>query len=204
MAWIKVPAEHHPLFLAAVPKDRRVTTIRMFGGTAALINGHIFAGLFARSAIVRLSPDDQRIALALEGAGLFDPMGNGRTMADTVLLPEDVIDDADELRSWLDRALAFAATKPPKPPKGLTKPAYPRPTAKPKPASLKAARPAKPATPRATAKPATPRATTKPAKPKPAAAKAARSAKPATPRATAKPAKPKPASTSDRRGKSRK
>lgn len=69
MAWIKVPAEHHPLFLAAVPKDRRVTTIRMFGGTAALINGHIFAGLFARSAIVRLSPDDQRIALALEGAG---------------------------------------------------------------------------------------------------------------------------------------
>jgi TfoX/Sxy family transcriptional regulator of competence genes len=139
MAWIKVPVEHHPLFLAAVPKDRRVTTMRMFGGIAALINGHIFAGLFARSVIVRLSPDDQKTALALDGAGLFDPMGNGRTMTDTVLLPEDVIDDADELRSWLDRALAFAATKPPKPPKGLAKPAAARATKLAKPTKPRAA-----------------------------------------------------------------
>jgi len=114
MAWVKIPADHHPLFLAAVPKDRRVSTLRMFGGVAAMVNGHMFGGLFARSAIVRLSAEDQRAALALDGTTAFDPMGNGRTMQDTLMLPEDVMDDPAQLRDWLGRALAYTATLPPK------------------------------------------------------------------------------------------
>jgi TfoX/Sxy family transcriptional regulator of competence genes len=121
MAWVKVPVEHHPLFRAALPADPRVRTIQMFGGVAALINGHIFGGLFGRSIIVRLSPVDHQAAMELDGAELFDPMGNGRAMADTVLLPADVMDDPAELRSWLERALAFTAAKPPKPPKPASK-----------------------------------------------------------------------------------
>jgi hypothetical protein len=41
MAWIKVPAENHPLFLSALPQDPRVETMKMFGGVAAKVNGHI-------------------------------------------------------------------------------------------------------------------------------------------------------------------
>ncbi len=114
MAWIKVPPENHPLFHAALPKDRRVQTMRLFGGVAAKVNGHVFAGLFGRSTIVLLPEPERAEALALEGAGLFDPMGNGRVMSDKVMLPEAIMDDELELRRWIDRAFQHAALLPPK------------------------------------------------------------------------------------------
>src|SRR5262249_50753932 len=39
MAWVKIPREHHPIFYAALPKDKRVETMLMFGGVAARVNG---------------------------------------------------------------------------------------------------------------------------------------------------------------------
>jgi TfoX/Sxy family transcriptional regulator of competence genes len=123
MAWVKIPAEHHPVFLAALPQDRRISTIQMFGGIAARANGYMFGGLFARSAIVRLSASDQRAALALDGAAPFDPMSNGRVMKDTIALPESVMEDPAELSDWLARAFAFTTTLPLKkkaPPRATT------------------------------------------------------------------------------------
>ncbi|HEX4418010.1 MAG TPA: TfoX/Sxy family protein [Kofleriaceae bacterium] len=114
MAWIKVPSEHHPLFRAALPSDPRVETMLMFGGIAAKVNGHIFAGLFGRSAMVFLSDADRAESLALDGAAPFDPMGDGRARSDKIMLPEDVMGDPAELRSWIGRAFAFAATLPKK------------------------------------------------------------------------------------------
>ena len=58
MAWVKIPAENHPLFHAALPKDPRISTIQMFGGVASLVNGNMFGGLFARSALVKLGEAD--------------------------------------------------------------------------------------------------------------------------------------------------
>ena len=108
----------------------------MFGGIAAKVNGRMFAGLFGRGAIVKLSPDDQRAALSLDGAEPFDPMGTGRVMHDTVLLPEQIMDEADELRAWLRKALDHTATLPakrkPSGSKAAAKP-KPKPKAKPKP-----------------------------------------------------------------------
>src|SRR5262249_45064463 len=78
MAWVKVPPENHPLFHAALPKDPRVETMKMFGGVAAKVNGHIFAGLFGRSTMLLLTEPDRAEALALQGAAPFDPMGDGR------------------------------------------------------------------------------------------------------------------------------
>jgi TfoX/Sxy family transcriptional regulator of competence genes len=143
MAWIKVPAEHHPVFRDALPDDPRVETQPMFGGVAAKVNGHIFAGLFGRSAIVQLSDADREAALALDGAGPFDPMGDGRARSDKIMLPEDVFHDPDELRGWIGRAFDFTAQLPRKV-KGARKPAA-KPTA-PKPASAKPASAKQPAT----------------------------------------------------------
>jgi TfoX/Sxy family transcriptional regulator of competence genes len=114
MVWIKVPAEHRPAFEAALPRDPRVKTMQMFGGIAASVNGNMFGGLFGLSAIVRLYGDDHAEALALEGASRFDPMGNGRVSKDTIMLPEDVFHDDEQLRHWLQRALDGAAKLPPK------------------------------------------------------------------------------------------
>ena len=123
MAWVKIPKENHPLFHACLPRDPRVSTVNMFGGVAAKVNGQMFAGLFGRGAIVKLSPPDQRAALALDGAERFDPMGNGRIMHDTVLLPEFVMDESDELRRWLRKALDYTSTLPAKSKRAMAKPA---------------------------------------------------------------------------------
>jgi len=154
MAWVKVPAENHPLFKAALPKDPRVSTLNMFGGVAAMVHGNIFGGLFGRAAIVKLSPEDQTAALALDGAEPFDPMGNGRVMTNTVFLPETIMDEPGELRDWLRKAFEYIATLPPK----QKKPTKAKSAAK--------------ATPAPKAKPA---AKTKPAAKKPAAKARAKS-----------------------------
>jgi hypothetical protein len=115
MAWIKVPPEHHPLFQAALPRDPRVETMKMFGGVAAKVNGYIFAGLFGRSTMLWLGEDDRAEALALPGAAPFDPMGDGRARSDKVMLPEAMMRDPAALRGWVARAFAGAARLPPKP-----------------------------------------------------------------------------------------
>src|SRR4051794_16833415 len=109
MAWVKVPAENHPIFHNALPKDPRVETMKMFGGVAAKVNGHIFAGLFGRSTMVWLPEPDRGAALALEGAAPFDPMGDGRARSEKVMLPEAFMEDPAQLRRWIARAFKAAA-----------------------------------------------------------------------------------------------
>jgi TfoX/Sxy family transcriptional regulator of competence genes len=169
MAWVKVPPEHHPLFLAALPRDPRIDTQKMFGGIAARVNGHIFAGLFGRSTMLLLPEPDRAAALALEGASMFDPMGDGRARSDKVMLPESMMDEPEELRRWVLRAFEAAATLPAKV-KTATKAAKPAAkAAKPAPKAAKpAAKAAKPAP--KVAKPAA-KAARKPAPAKTAAAK---------------------------------
>jgi TfoX/Sxy family transcriptional regulator of competence genes len=150
MAWVKVPPEHHPIFIDALPKDPRVERMKMFGGIAAKVNGHIFAGLFGRSTIVQLPEPDRAEALALEGAGPFDPMGNGRVMSEKVMLPESMMADEEELRAWVSRAFQAALVLPPKAPKP-PKAAKAKAAKAPKPSATKAAPPKAKAKPKAKA-----------------------------------------------------
>jgi hypothetical protein len=113
MAWTKIPPENHPLFLAALPDDPRVETLKMFGGIAARVKGHIFAGLFGRSTMLWLPAPERSEVLALQGAAYFDPMGDGRR-SDKVMLPESVMEDADQLRRWIARAFEAASALPSK------------------------------------------------------------------------------------------
>ena len=110
MAWVKVPAEHHPIFRAALPKG--ATTKNMFGGVAAFVNDNIFGGLFGRSIIVKLSTEQRDEALTLDGAAPFDPMGNGRIHSQMVHMPESIMDDGTELCAWLQRGYDYVKTLP--------------------------------------------------------------------------------------------
>lgn len=164
MAWIKIPAENHPLFHAALPKDPRISTLNMFGGVAAMVNGNMFGGLFARSALVKLAEADQQEAMRLDGAEPFDPMGNGRVMKDTIMLPDSVMDEPGELRDWLRKAFDYAATLPPKQKKAPKKIAEKKvKKAATKPAAKKSA-PAARSKPAARARAAPARVTARPAK----------------------------------------
>jgi hypothetical protein len=113
MPWVKVPPEHHPIFEAALPQDPRVEKLKMFGGVAAKVNGHLFAGLFGRSTMIWLPEAERPAALALDGAAPFDPMGNGRR-SDKVMLPESMMKNPGELRRWIARAFKGASALPPK------------------------------------------------------------------------------------------
>jgi TfoX/Sxy family transcriptional regulator of competence genes len=121
MAWIKVPPQNHPIFYDALPKSPSVETLKMFGGVAAKVNGHLFAGLFGRSTMVLLAEPDRAEALRLEGATPFDPMGDGRVRSDKVMLPESMMGDEEELRSWIARAYKTAAALPRKAVKKIEK-----------------------------------------------------------------------------------
>ena len=147
MAWVKVPIENHPLFLAALPDDPRVETAKMFGGVAAKVHGHIFAGLFGLSTMLLLPEPHRARALSLKGAAPFDPMGDGRARSDKVMLPVTMMRNPTELRRWIALAFESAALLPAKVkvPKAKAKAQAKAETqAKPKPATSKrsAAKPA--------------------------------------------------------------
>ena len=88
-----------------------------------LAAGALVAG--AVSLVAGVARPGVETATALDGAALFDPMGTGRVMHHTVLLPESVIDEPDELRGWLRKALDHVATLPPKTKRPTPKPARP-------------------------------------------------------------------------------
>src|SRR3954465_3894902 len=94
MAWTKIPKEHHALFLAALPRDPRVSTMPMFGGLGATVNGNMFSALWGTSVMARLSTSDTKRALD-DGAIPFDPMGRG-ARSNKVLFPDNLIGETKE------------------------------------------------------------------------------------------------------------
>ena len=113
MAWVKIPKEHHPLFAAALPDDDRISTKQMFGGLAAMLNGQMMAGLFGTTAMLKLGPGDYA-ALVKKGGTPFDPMGNGRPMAATLMMPDREFRDPTRLARWLAKSRDYVATLPAK------------------------------------------------------------------------------------------
>jgi TfoX/Sxy family transcriptional regulator of competence genes len=85
---------------------------KMFGYPAAFVNGNLVTGLFGDGWHVRL-PEDQQAEILAAGGRTFEPMA-GRAMRGYVMLPADVLDDDRALATWLDRAVAFGQTLPPK------------------------------------------------------------------------------------------
>jgi TfoX/Sxy family transcriptional regulator of competence genes len=83
-----------------------------FGYPSATINGNMFTGLHQDKMILRLSPMD-RAELARLGAKAFEPMP-GRPMREYVVVPESVLKSDEQLNAWLEKALAYCKSLPPK------------------------------------------------------------------------------------------
>jgi len=89
--------------------DRRLT----FGYPSLTVGGNMVTGLHGESWFVRLGSAQTAEALALDGAAPFAPMA-GRPMTGYTVLPPAVIADDDSIRGWVERAIDFGATLPPK------------------------------------------------------------------------------------------
>jgi TfoX/Sxy family transcriptional regulator of competence genes len=91
----------------------------MFGFPSLVLDGHMFMGLYEDHLVLRLAADD-RAALFEAGGQVFSPMA-GRPMKDYVVVPAAVLADDDAMGGWVDRAVAYAASLPPKTPKAPKK-----------------------------------------------------------------------------------
>jgi len=110
------PGEESKEFFRSVVPDAPDVAVRpMFGNLAAFVNGNLFTGLFGDGLFVRVAPDDAA-TLASAGGGPFEPMP-GRPMAGYTMLPEAWRSDVKRAEQWIDVALAFGRTLPPKQPK---------------------------------------------------------------------------------------
>ena len=104
---------------AALPKES-VTEQRMFGGICFMLNGNMVAGSSPRGLLLRVAK--QQHADVLRRGSVKSMEMRGKTMEGYVYVdPASLTTDA-RLRSWLDLAIAYVATLPPKPrPAGQTR-----------------------------------------------------------------------------------
>ncbi len=106
-------AELAAIFDRVVPSDPDVSRRKMFGWPAAFVGGRMFTSLHRESVVIRLEPAQLAEFLLLPGAHPFEPMP-GRPMTGYALAPVPMLADEPELRVWLERALAYTRTLPPK------------------------------------------------------------------------------------------
>ena len=96
-------------FDAALPPT--VERRKMFGYPAAFVNGNMAAGLHENGLVLKLD-EENREALMKSGGRPFVVMG--RTMGGFVLAPADFKSKPAQLKKWLARSAAYAASLPPK------------------------------------------------------------------------------------------
>ena len=98
--------------LRAALGRRAFTEQKMFGGTCFMLNGNMLIGTSKRGLLVRVGKEGHAAAAAGPHPRPME-MG-GRSMEGYVhVAPEGTASEAD-LAGWLDRALAFVETLPPK------------------------------------------------------------------------------------------
>jgi hypothetical protein len=89
------------------------TEKRMFGGLAFMVEGNLtIAASRTGGLLVRTDPDEAEEIHAMPGV---EPMEmRGRKMPGWVFVDAAALSDEADLDAWLDRALDFVATLPPK------------------------------------------------------------------------------------------
>jgi hypothetical protein len=95
---------------AEYPQAQRRPT---FGYPCLYVGGNMVSGLFQSSWHVRLGAAETAELLAIEGSAPFEPMP-GRPMTGFTLLAPSIVEDDVAIRRWVERAIAFGATMPPK------------------------------------------------------------------------------------------
>jgi hypothetical protein len=112
MAWEKSPPALVAAFERVMDRFPEVKRRQMFGYPAATLGGNMVTGLHQANWVVRLSPEDQELALGA-GATVFEVMP-GRVMKNFVALPATIITDDDATAAWIERGIAFTRTLPAK------------------------------------------------------------------------------------------
>ncbi len=115
--WKPAPAKAVAAFEAVTSGLAGVEPRKMFGYSCVFAKGNMFAGLHEAGMVLRL-PEGQRTEfLRLKGAEQFEPMP-GRVMREYVVVPAALLNDADQLREWVEKSFAYVSSLPGKTKKG--------------------------------------------------------------------------------------
>ncbi|HKR98132.1 MAG TPA: TfoX/Sxy family protein [Candidatus Dormibacteraeota bacterium] len=89
-----------------------LTERKMFGGIAFMVGGHIACGVIKENLMLRLGEEGADVALERPHTRVMDFTGRPSKGA-VYVEPAGTADDAG-LRGWIERALAYVSTLPPK------------------------------------------------------------------------------------------
>src|ERR1019366_4934035 len=92
----------------------RVRIKRMFGG-AGVYAGEFFFALIDDDVLYLKVDDTNRPDFVARGMGPFSPFGEGGEVMQYYQLPEELLEDPDEQKPWVEKAIAVAARKKKKP-----------------------------------------------------------------------------------------
>ena len=96
----------------ALARRKSVEEKKIFGGVGFLLNGNLLVGVWKDSLCVRLGPEQAAEALQQPGIKEFDI--TGRPMKGWVLVEPKGVEDDDQLKGWIQRAVKFVGSLPPK------------------------------------------------------------------------------------------
>jgi TfoX/Sxy family transcriptional regulator of competence genes len=86
---------------------------KMFGGIAFMVSGNMTVGVIRDNLIVRVGLENYEAALKKPGVELFGPTSK-RPMAGWVTVTPDGLQSDENLKYWIEFALAFVNTLPAK------------------------------------------------------------------------------------------
>jgi TfoX/Sxy family transcriptional regulator of competence genes len=84
----------------------------MFGGLAFLMNGHMFCGVVKDDLMVRLGEEATTAALSRPHTRPMD--FTGKPLKSMIYIGADGLDSDESLQSWVESALKFVRSLPPK------------------------------------------------------------------------------------------
>ncbi len=93
-------------------RRKNVEEKKMFGGLGFLLNGNLLVGVWKESLCVRLGPEQAEEALLEPHVKEFDI--TGRPMKGWVLVEPGGVENDDQLRGWIQRAVKFVGKLPEK------------------------------------------------------------------------------------------
>ena len=105
-----VSADYREYVLEQLGRVTPVTSRGMFGGVGVYA-GALFFALMDDDALYLKVDDGNRADFEAAGTGPFRPFGDDRDVMQYYELPAELLEDADQLRPWVEKAIDVARRK---------------------------------------------------------------------------------------------
>ncbi|HEU0297835.1 MAG TPA: TfoX/Sxy family protein [Longimicrobium sp.] len=107
---MSVTPEYREFVLEQLGRVAPVTSRAMFGGVG-IYSGGLFFALMDDDTLYLKVDDSNRGDFEAAGTGPFRPFGDDRDVMQYYELPADLLEDADQLRPWVEKAIEVARRK---------------------------------------------------------------------------------------------